>query len=57
MPESIPSPCIMVCLFDGPVCTGCGMTNDESSRWARLTREERIHVLQRLGKWPLEPDA
>lgn len=44
----------MVCLYENGVCTGCGMTNEESTNWRKMTDEERIRVLQRLGKWPAD---
>lgn len=52
MNPEIKSPCISVCLFDGDICTGCGMTEKESNNWRKFTDEEKIKVLQRLGKWP-----
>jgi predicted Fe-S protein YdhL (DUF1289 family) len=54
MSQEIRSPCIMVCLYENGVCTGCGMTNEESTNWRKMTEEERIRVLQRLGKWPAD---
>jgi uncharacterized protein len=54
MSEEIKSPCISVCLFEDGICTGCGMTEDESNKWRKFTDEEKIKVLQRLGKWPAQ---
>lgn len=51
MSPEIKSPCISVCLFEDGICTGCGMTDDESNKWRKMTEEERIKVLQRLGLW------
>lgn len=51
MSQEIKSPCISVCLFEDGICTGCGMTDDESNKWRKMTEEERIKVLQRLGLW------
>ena len=52
MPPEIKSPCESVYLFEDGVCTTCRMTNAESNTWRKMTEEERIKVLQRLGLWP-----
>jgi predicted Fe-S protein YdhL (DUF1289 family) len=57
MSDEIKSPCIMVCLFEDGVCTGCRMTEKESNTWRKMTAEERIAVLTRLGQWPPAPAA
>lgn len=55
MSQEIKSPCISVCLFDDGVCTGCGMTEQESNKWRTMSDADRIKVLQRLGKWTGDP--
>ena len=57
MSQEIKSPCISVCLFEDGVCTGCGMTDEESNKWRKMTDEERIKVLQRLGLWQADGSA
>ncbi|MDR2877396.1 MAG: DUF1289 domain-containing protein [Chromatiales bacterium] len=54
MPPEIKSPCESVCLFEDGVCTTCRMTNAESNNWRKMTVEDRIKVLQRLGLWPAD---
>ena len=45
------TPCIAVCKIDRTtdLCTGCGRTKDEITRWSRMTDEERMGVMKRLG--------
>jgi hypothetical protein len=46
----IKTPCVKVCVVDGPTghCLGCGRTLGEIARWARLTDIERDEVMARL---------
>jgi len=46
----IKTPCVKVCVVDGPTghCLGCGRTLGEIARWARLTEIERDEVMARL---------
>jgi hypothetical protein len=48
MSDEIQSPCIDLCIMDDGVCTGCGMTNEELTKWAKMTNEERKKVVDRL---------
>jgi hypothetical protein len=46
----IKTPCVKVCVVDGPTghCLGCGRTLGEIARWARLTDLERDSVMALL---------
>jgi predicted Fe-S protein YdhL (DUF1289 family) len=50
MLQAIKTPCIKVCVVDGPTghCLGCARTLGEIARWARLTDAERDDVLALL---------
>jgi predicted Fe-S protein YdhL (DUF1289 family) len=50
MLQSIKTPCIKVCVVDGPtgLCLGCGRTLPEIAKWARLTEGERDAVMEAL---------
>lgn len=45
------TPCIAVCKIDitTDLCMGCGRTKDEITRWSKMTDEERMEVMKRLG--------
>lgn len=44
------SPCIQICVVHPAerICTGCYRSIDEISRWSRMTREERLEVIDAL---------
>ena len=46
----IKTPCVKVCVVDGPtgLCLGCARTLGEIARWARLTDIERDQVMALL---------
>jgi len=48
MSDEIQSPCIDLCIMEDGVCTGCGMTNQELTKWPEMTNEERKKVVDRL---------
>jgi len=49
--DSIPSPCVKVCLFKGtPFCDGCLRTQDEIRNWMIMSRSEKLAVLERIAK-------
>jgi len=48
MSDDVASPCTDLCIMDGDICTGCGMTNQEITKWPKMTNEERQKVLDRL---------
>jgi predicted Fe-S protein YdhL (DUF1289 family) len=53
-PPPIATPCIKVCVVDGPsrLCVGCYRTLPEIVRWQRYTDEERAQVMADLpGRW------
>jgi len=50
MSDDVQSPCIDLCIMEDGVCTGCGMTQQESTNWPKMTNEERRKVIERLGK-------
>ena len=43
------TPCIGVCKAENGICKGCGRTIEEISRWPRLSYEERMTIMRRLG--------
>lgn len=45
------TPCIAVCKIDRAtdLCIGCGRSKDEITRWSKMTDEERMEVMKRLG--------
>lgn len=49
-PRSIATPCVQVCVVDGPsgLCLGCLRTLKEIAGWARLTDGERATVMAAL---------
>jgi len=47
--NTVPSPCLSVCRFDGePYCVGCYRNADEIREWMIMTREQKLEVLSRL---------
>ncbi|MGY3451545.1 DUF1289 domain-containing protein [Bradyrhizobium sp. USDA 4353] len=45
------TPCIAVCMIDPKtkLCFGCGRTLPEIARWARMSRDERLSVMDGLA--------
>jgi predicted Fe-S protein YdhL (DUF1289 family) len=50
MASTVKSPCIDICVMEDGVCTGCGMTNQELTKWSKMTDEERLKVIERIAK-------
>ena len=48
--ESVPSPCISVCVLDaaGRTCTGCFRTLDEIAAWGTLDAPAKRRILAEL---------
>ena len=47
--NTVPSPCLSVCRFDGePYCVGCYRNADEIREWIIMTREQKLDVLSKL---------
>ncbi len=44
------TPCIAVCMIDPKtkLCFGCGRTLQEIARWGRMSRDERLSVMDGL---------
>ena len=49
MSDEIQSPCIDLCIMEDGVCTGCGMTSEEVTKWPKMTNDERKKVVDRLA--------
>lgn len=49
-PRSIATPCVQVCIVDGPtgLCLGCYRTLQEIGGWSRLTDEQRTEIMSEL---------
>ena len=49
-PRSIVTPCVQVCIVDGPsgLCLGCYRTLNEIGGWSRLTDEKRAEIMAEL---------
>ena len=43
------TPCVSLCKLEDGKCVGCGRTREEIARWTRLTDDERMAVMKRLG--------
>lgn len=43
------SPCVRTCRLLNEVCVGCGRTRSEIAAWSRMSDEERLVVMRRLG--------
>ena len=50
MADEVESPCVDICLMDDGVCTGCGMTNEELTKWDKMSNEDKQKVVDRLAK-------
>lgn len=49
-PPPIATPCVKVCIVDGPsgVCLGCYRTLPEIAAWSRFTDERRAQIMAEL---------
>lgn len=49
-PRSIATPCVQVCIVDGPsgLCLGCYRTLNEIGGWSRLSDDQRAAVMADL---------
>lgn len=49
-PRSIATPCVKVCIVDGPrgQCLGCWRTLSEIAGWSRLPDAERARIMAEL---------
>lgn len=50
-PTTLPSsPCVKLCILDREtgLCEGCGRTLDEIGRWARMSEDERLTIMEGL---------
>lgn len=45
------SPCIHVCVIEAStgLCTGCGRSIEEITRWSEMTEGERRHIMRSLS--------
>ncbi len=45
------SPCKQICQLNqvDKVCKGCGRTIEEITKWPKMTYQERMKVMKRLG--------
>lgn len=46
----ISTPCTRICALDPAtgLCTGCGRTRDELSRWGQIGEAERLRIMAEL---------
>ena len=49
-PRSIATPCVQVCIVDGPsgLCLGCFRSLQEIGGWSRMSDEERAKIMGEL---------
>ena len=49
-PRSIATPCVQVCIVDGPsgLCLGCYRTLQEIGGWSCLTDDQRADIMAEL---------
>ena len=49
-PHSIATPCVQVCIVDGPsgLCLGCYRTLQEIGGWSCLTDDQRADIMAEL---------
>ena len=49
-PKAVVTPCIKVCIVDGPtgLCLGCFRTLSEIGGWSALTDERRAEIMAEL---------
>ena len=43
------TPCVSVCRLENNICVGCSRTLDEIAKWSKMTDEERMVIMKRLG--------
>ncbi|WP_426040121.1 DUF1289 domain-containing protein [Brevundimonas sp. TWP2-3-4b1] len=50
-PHSIATPCVQVCIVDGPtgLCLGCYRTLAEIGGWSQLTDDQRTEIMSELS--------
>jgi predicted Fe-S protein YdhL (DUF1289 family) len=50
--DEVPSPCVRICVVDEArdICRGCYRTLDEISRWAGLSRSQKLALLEDLAR-------
>ena len=50
MPQPVVTPCIKVCVVDGPtgLCLGCFRTLSEIAGWAALDEDRRAEIMAEL---------
>ena len=50
-PRAIATPCVQVCVVDGPsgLCLGCFRTLPEIAGWSKLTEERRAEIMDELS--------
>ncbi len=50
LPKAVATPCVKVCVVDGEsgLCMGCYRQLSEVAGWARLTDDERAHIMAEL---------
>ncbi|MCY4052191.1 MAG: DUF1289 domain-containing protein [Gammaproteobacteria bacterium] len=47
--NTVPSPCLSVCTFDGqPYCRGCYRNADEIRDWMIMSRQQKLYILTQL---------
>lgn len=50
-PGGVPSPCRSLCrLNEDDLCTGCGRSRDDISRWTSMTDNERLACVARAAR-------
>jgi predicted Fe-S protein YdhL (DUF1289 family) len=57
MGSAVKSPCVSECIMDNGVCTACGMTENESNTWYKLSDEERMKIVERLAAQKKSPST
>ena len=50
--DEIESPCVKLCVIhpDARICMGCYRTGEEIAAWSRLSKEERLALMDELPK-------
>lgn len=50
-PRAIATPCVQVCVVDGPsgLCLGCFRTLPEIAGWSKLTEARRAEIMAELA--------
>ena len=53
--NSVPSPCVSVCQFNGePFCRGCYRNIDEIREWMIMSKEQKLAVLELVTQRRME---